>query len=121
VALLRLQLEGMYSDRPQPTPLAIERQKQRDKEEEEHRQRRLEREGGRPFFDGRYPSLTQREEDSLVKLREMLEDESDRDEVLRIRDQMKAIKDAAVERENEEHERIVRESRRRDSRREPRR
>merc|ERR1712010_356262 len=121
VALLRLQLEGMYSDRPQPTPLAIERQKQRDKEEEEHRQRRLEREGGRPFFDGRYPSLTQREEDSLVKLREMLEDESDRDEVLRIRDQMKAIKAAAVERENEEHERIVRDSRRRDSRREPRR
>merc|ERR1712037_1006476 len=119
-ALLQLQLEGMYSDRPEPTPLAIEAQKRQDKEEEEHRQRRLEREGGRPFFDGRYPSLTQREEDSLVKLREKL-DESDRDEVLRIRDQMKAIKDAAVERENEEHQRIVRESRRRDSRREPRR
>ena len=31
-----------------------------------------------------------------------------------------AIKDAAVERENEEHQRIVRESRRRESRREPR-
>ena len=56
--------QGMYSDRPEPTPLAIEAQKRRDKEEEEHRQRRLEREGGRPFFDGRYPSLTQREEDS---------------------------------------------------------
>ena len=72
--------QGMYSDRPEPTPLAIEAQKRRDKEEEEHRQRRLEREGGRPFFDGRYPSLTQREEDSrksghgvLVALNRQLE------------------------------------------------
>lgn len=112
VALLRLQLEGMYADRPQPTPLAIEAEKRRAAVEREYRRRKLAREGGQGFFDGRYPTLTDREEDSLIKLREKLEQATDRDQVRRIRDQMKAIKDEAVERENREHARIVRESRR---------
>jgi len=116
VALLRLQLEGMYADRPQPTALAIANAKKREKEEAEHRRRRMEREGGDRFVDGRYPSLTAREEDSIIKLRQRLEKATDRDEVRRIRDQMKAIKDDAVERENQEHARIVRESRRREGR-----
>lgn len=119
IALLHLQLEGMYSDRPQPTALAIANEKKREKEEKEHRRQRLAREGGERFFDGRYPSLTKREEDSLIKLRQRLEKATDREEVTAIRGQMKLIKDEAVERENQEHARIVRESRRRE-RREPR-
>jgi len=64
VALLRLQLEGMYADRPQPTPLAIEIRKRREKEKKAHARKRLQREGANKFFDGRYPKLTEREEDS---------------------------------------------------------
>ena len=58
----------MYADRPEPTPLAIEAQKRRAAEEREYRRRKLAREGGQGFFDGRYPTLTDREEDSC-KLR----------------------------------------------------
>ena len=114
----------MYADRPQPTPLAIEAEKRRAAVEREYRRRKLAREGGQGFFDGRYPTLTDREEDSrkslsggcgggngvstlhcgltgltertliVIKLREKLEKATDRDQVRRIRDQMKVLEGA---------------------------